>query len=74
MCHYISGVSLAGEDACDEVPLGAYGIEWVMLKNVQRYCSNCTGKVKQDAGFFADDTLKRIVAPASKKSLLLDCP
>ncbi|MDD5658231.1 MAG: hypothetical protein PHF00_13350 [Elusimicrobia bacterium] len=70
----LSGVRMAGEDACDDVPLGAYGIEWVWLKNIRQYCSNCTGKVKGDAALYAADAVKRIIAPPARKSLLLDCP
>jgi hypothetical protein len=56
-----TGASLAGEPACDETPFGSYGSSMIMLKNVQKFCTNCTDKVKMDAGIYADDQFKRII-------------
>ncbi len=60
-----TGASLAGEPACDKTPIGSYGSSMIMLKNISENCSNCTDKVKMDAGIFADDQLKRIIDPQS---------
>lgn len=63
-----TGAVLAGEPACDETPLGSYGSSTIMLKNVSKFCANCTDKVKMDAGLYADDQLNRITnAPARKR-------
>ncbi len=56
-----TGATLAGEPACDVTPLGSYGSSMILLKNVSKFCSNCTDKVKMDAGIFADDQFKRII-------------
>jgi hypothetical protein len=64
-----TGASLAGEPACDETPLGSYGSSTLMLKNIQAFCSNCTDKVKQDAGIYADDQFKRIINADAKQAM-----
>ncbi|OFZ03524.1 MAG: hypothetical protein A2070_08380 [Bdellovibrionales bacterium GWC1_52_8] len=55
-----TGATLAGEPACDKTPFGSYGSSMIMLKNIQKFCSNCTDKVKMDAGIYADDQFKRV--------------
>jgi hypothetical protein len=67
-----TGSMLEGEPACDTTPLGSYGSSTIMLKNIQKYCSNCTDKVKLDAGLYADDQLGRITSPAAKRQMLED--
>ena len=67
-----TGASLAGEPACDVTPLGSYGSSTIMLKNVQKFCTNCTDKVKMDAGLFADDQLGRITDAGAKKEMQSD--
>ena len=57
-----TGATLAGEAACDETPFGSYGSSMIMQKNIQKFCTNCTDKVKMDAGIYADDQFKRIIA------------
>ena len=56
-----TGATLAGEPGCDETAFGSYGSSVIMLKNIQKFCTNCTDKVKMDAGLYADDQLGRIV-------------
>jgi len=56
-----TGATLAGEPACDKTPFGSYGSSLIMLKNIQKFCLNCTDKVKMDAGLYADDQFKRII-------------
>ena len=56
-----TGADLADQPACDETPLGSYGSSMIMLKNISKYCTNCTDKVKMDAGIYADDQFKRII-------------
>ena len=55
-----TGASLAGEPACDITPMGSYGSSSILLKNIQKFCSNCTDKVKADAGMYADDQIGRM--------------
>lgn len=64
-----TGALLAGEPACDETPLGSYGSSTIMLKNIQKSCSNCSDKVKMDAGLYADDQLGRIIDAGAKKEM-----
>ena len=59
-----TGSTLAGEAACDSTALGSYGSSTIMLKNIQLNCTNCTDKVKMDAGLYADDQYKRLVGQA----------
>ncbi len=56
-----TGSSLAGEPACDQTPMGSYGSSLILLKNISKYCTNCTNKVKMDAEIYADDQFKRII-------------
>lgn len=64
--------TLAGEPACDVTPLGSYGSSTIMLKNVQKFCSNCTDKVKMDAGLYADDQFKRITGAEARRQMKKD--
>lgn len=56
-----TGATLAGEAACDVTPLGSYGSSMILIKNVNKFCANCTEKVKMDAGIYADDQFGRII-------------
>ncbi|MCX5789368.1 MAG: hypothetical protein NTX64_12795 [Elusimicrobia bacterium] len=67
-----TGAKLAGEPACDVTPLGSYGSSTILLKNVQKYCSNCTDKVKMDAGLYADDQLGRVIDKDAKRQMQQD--
>ncbi|MDD5656975.1 MAG: hypothetical protein PHF00_06940 [Elusimicrobia bacterium] len=67
-----TGASLAGERACDVTPLGSYGSSLIMLKNISKYCVNCTDKMRFDAGLYADDQLKRMVDPAARRDIYVD--
>ena len=64
-----TGAMLAGEPACDETPLGSYGSSTIMLKNIAKFCANCTDKVKMDAGLYADDQMGRIIDADAKKQM-----
>lgn len=67
-----TGALLAGEPACDKTPMGSYGSSTIMLKNIQKFCANCTAKVKADAGLYADDQLGRITDKDSRKRMEAD--
>ncbi|PIR19043.1 MAG: hypothetical protein COV48_04210, partial [Elusimicrobia bacterium CG11_big_fil_rev_8_21_14_0_20_64_6] len=64
-----TGAKLAGEPACDETPLGSYGSSTIMLKNIALFCSNCTDKVKMDAGLYADDQMGRIIDADARQQM-----
>lgn len=64
-----TGATLAGEPACDVTPFGSYGSSTIMLKNIQKYCTNCTDKVKMDAGLYADDQMGRIIDAGARKQM-----
>ncbi len=67
-----TGATLAGEPACDITPLGSYGSSTIMLKNIQKFCTNCTDKVKMDSGMYADDQFKRITGEEAKAQMQKD--
>lgn len=67
-----TGAKLEGEPACDSTAFGSYGSSTILLKNVAKYCSNCSDKVKMDADIYATDQLGRIDSPDVKKSMLAD--
>jgi hypothetical protein len=67
-----TGATLAGEPACDVTPLGSYGSSTILLKNVQKFCSNCTDKVKMDAGLYADDQFGRITGAKAREQMKQD--
>lgn len=67
-----SGVPLGGKPGCDRTALGAYGAGLLFIKNVGKHCANCTGKVRMDADFYADDTLKRVVDRPAYDALRAD--
>jgi hypothetical protein len=64
-----TGAALASQPACDVTPLGSYGSSTIMLKNVSKFCTNCTDKVKQDAALYADDQMGRIIDADAKKQM-----
>lgn len=61
-----SGVKLAGELACGRNPLGAYGVSEVMMRNLVRFCENCSEKFKMDAELFAADQDERLLGARAK--------
>ena len=67
-----TGAKLEGQPACDSTYMGSYGSSTIMLKNISKFCSNCTDKVKMDAGIYADDQLGRIDRADVKKAMLAD--
>lgn len=67
-----TGAKLAGEAACDSTYLGSYGSSTILLKNINKFCSNCSDKVKMDADIYAMDQLGRIDRADVKKAMLAD--
>jgi hypothetical protein len=67
-----TGASLQGQPACDKTPLGSYGSQTILLKNIALKCTNCTEKVKQDADLFSQDQLGRIIDPQAKAKMIAD--
>lgn len=64
-----SGAKMEGVPACDETPLGAYGMQVVLLKNVEKNCANCSDKVKMDAKLYSDDNTNRLSNLEARKQL-----
>ncbi|MGZ3773931.1 MAG: hypothetical protein ACXVCY_13525 [Pseudobdellovibrionaceae bacterium] len=67
-----TGSKLAGQPACDSTAYGSYGSSTILLKNIAKYCSNCSDKVKMDADMYASDQLGRIDDFQVKKAMLMD--
>ncbi len=67
-----TGAKLEGQAACDSTYQGSYGSSTIMLKNISKFCSNCTDKVKMDADIYAMDQLGRINRADVKKAMLAD--
>ncbi len=68
----VSGTLMAGKPACDTTVLGAYGLQAILLKNVEKACSNCNEKTREDAQIFGDDTINRISNLSARKALKAD--
>lgn len=65
-----NGGLLAGLDACDDTPIGAYGVGLIMLKNIEKFCESCAPKVRMDARIFAEKRYRRhIVGSAARQAL-----
>lgn len=67
-----TGAKVAGMPACDSTPFGSYGSSTIMLKNIAKFCTNCSDKVKMDANIYADDQLNRIDVPSVKQQMKND--
>lgn len=67
-----TGAKLEGEAACDSTYLGSYGSSTILLKNISKFCSNCSDKVKMDADIYALDQLGRVNRADVKKAILAD--
>lgn len=68
----LSGQKLEGHFACDNSEWGAYGVEAVFAKNLAKYCTNCSDKVKMDADIYFAVMAKRVVNEDSKALLQAD--
>ncbi len=64
-----SGIKLEGLPACDSTPYGSYGSSTIMMKNIVKYCANCSEKVKMDAQMLVDEMMLRMYVPAVKKQM-----
>jgi hypothetical protein len=67
-----TGAKLEGQPACDSTPYGSYGSSTILLKNVAKYCSNCSSKVKMDADLYSNDQLGRIDDETAKQAMISD--
>lgn len=68
----LSGEKYALHLACDSDEMGAYGIQIIMLKNVARFCTSCTEKVKMDAEFAANQLMMRMISDPAQENLIRD--
>jgi hypothetical protein len=64
-----SGIRLEGLPACDATPYGSYGSSTIMMKNIVKYCANCSEKIKMDAQMIVDEMMLRMYVPAVKKQM-----
>lgn len=64
-----TGASLAGEAACDIDVKGSYGTAAVFLKNVAKYCTQCSDQVRSEAQAFAEDQILRQRDPKDQAAL-----
>jgi hypothetical protein len=64
------------ELACDNTPVGAYGVAGIMLKNIQSFCVSrgCTKKVRMDAGLYSADDVQRVIGTQAAQDLKADLP
>jgi hypothetical protein len=67
-----TGAELAGQPACDVTPMGSYGSSLILLKNLQKFCTSCTEKVRMDAGLYADDQLGRVIDDKARRDIQRD--
>ncbi len=67
-----TGALLEGQPACDATAFGSYGSSTILLKNISKFCSNCTSKIKMDADLYATDQLERIVDSSVKNDMIND--
>lgn len=68
----LTGAKLEGQAACEITPVGSYGTALILLKNVQKFCTNCSEKLKMDAGIYADASLDRFTDKKAKAAILED--
>lgn len=62
----------AGNRACDDKALGAYGIEIIFLRNIERSCASCSASTRDTAGVNALDTYMRVIDLTARKTLYAD--
>lgn len=67
-----SGLPLAGKAACEKIYDGSYGVQIVFLRNISKYCTNCSDKIRKVAQEKANDYLRRIINKAAQEKLLKD--
>lgn len=67
-----TGAELAGQPACDTDTLGSYGLSIVMLKNISKHCTSCTGKVRMDAALYGDNQMERMISKTAMAALKED--
>jgi hypothetical protein len=65
----ISGHKMEGLPACDNVILGAYGLQAILLKNIENVCTTCSEKVLMDAKIYGNDDLLRISNLPARKQM-----
>ncbi len=67
-----TGAKLEGQPACDSSYKGSYGSSTIMLKNISKFCTNCSDKVKMDSNIYASDQIGRITKADVKQAMLKD--
>jgi hypothetical protein len=67
-----TGAPLAGKPGCDSTYLGSYGSSTILIKNIAKFCTNCSDKTKLDAEIYAEDQLNRIDRPDVRDAMTKD--
>lgn len=67
-----SGTKLEGLPACDSTVYGSYGSSTIMIKNIAKFCQNCSEKTVMDAEMMVSDQVKRITDAGSQKQMRAD--
>jgi len=67
-----TGSFLSGQYACDITAYGSYGSASIFLKNIGKYCINCSEKVMADANLYGNDQMERVIDPVSLKNMITD--
>ena len=67
----VTGLSLAGLEACEFYSLGAYGVQIVFLANIGKYATNLSSDEKDNASKYSKSLMDRVINPI-QKALLLD--
>lgn len=65
-------VPLAGKPACETSSQGSYATQWVMLKNIERFCDSCDPETRKAAADFSAYLLQLIRSPSARAELLAD--
>ncbi len=69
---FVGDREFAGDPACDDKMLGAYGIEIIFLRNIARSCTTCAQSSRDTADVEAIDGYRRIIDSAARKALFAD--
>lgn len=69
---FFTGEKMEGLDACDETAFGSYGSSTILMKNLAKYCTNCTEKFKMDADLLAENLIDRLHIKKVRKQVRAD--
>jgi len=61
--------NLYGQEACDDVSRGSYGLQVVLMSNLAANCKDCSSKFKMDALWNAGHYLERVIDSHARQEL-----